>query len=85
MQWFELYGSWARTSASAALVHQVYHPDHHLAASIYRMRSCMSDVPMWYRVVAEPVTPGRTLIADTAADDLDEATEFVWAWLGAVV
>lgn len=85
MQWFEIHGDWALRSAAAALVHQVYHPDHRPAASIYHMQSCVLDVPPWYRVIAEPMTAGSTLIADTAAEDLDEAIEFVWAWLGAVV
>lgn len=85
MQWFEIHGSWALSNASAALVHAVYHPDGRLAASIYRMRSCIPGVPLWYRVVAGPVRSGSTLIADTATEDLDEAIDFVWAWLGAVV
>lgn len=83
MQWFEIHGDWALSNVTATLAHKVYLPDNRPAASIYRL--CAASVPLWYRVVAEPMTPGSTLIADTATEDLDEAIEFVWAWLGAVV
>lgn len=76
MQWFETWGVHAGASLSGQLVHQTYLPDHTLAADIYEL-----PLGLGHRVVAH--TSGGNLIAD--GPSLDEAIEFVWAWLGAVI